>query len=109
MPHSAQEKVDILIFEGSQRAADRVLGPALRIALHRIVKESIERRDDILGQRSYLQFTNEINRLAHHKIILVAERLPQRHNAHFLGLLTQRIERSKLFFKSALPGHTQGF
>ena len=49
VPHPAKKNSFILMFKGGKGAAERILGPALRIRLHRILKEAVERYQQICG------------------------------------------------------------
>jgi hypothetical protein len=83
--HPPEKDVYFLIFQSSERMAQRVLSPTLRIRLHRILEEAIKCLLQISRQIRSLKFAHQIGRLCHNKIIAVSKRLAQRFAAKVLG------------------------
>src|SRR5277367_6880206 len=64
--HASKKDVCVLMLERSQGAADRVLGPALRIALHWISEEAIKSGQQIGSQLGELKLADEIRGFGDH-------------------------------------------
>src|SRR5438270_4004882 len=105
VPHPAQKNLFVLIFKGGQRMAKRVLGPALWIGFRRLLEESIEGAQQIRRQLRNPKLANQISRLTHDEIVAISESLTKWRDAVFFSLLTECVQSSHLFFKTALASH----
>ena len=84
------------MFERGERPADRILGPALRIGLYRIVEAAVERSQQIWSQGLHIQVADQIGRLGYDEIVLVSERFAQGRDAGFVRLVAEQLQSGEL-------------
>src|SRR5579862_4378085 len=71
VPHPAQKKFRLLIFESGERPAEGILGPALRIPLDRILEESIKGQEQIGHQIGHPEIADEVCSFCHDEVVAV--------------------------------------
>jgi len=103
--HAAKEDVRVLMLEGSEGAADRVLGPALRVGLYGIFKEAVKRGEQFGRQLSQLKLADQIGGFADNEVIAVSQCFAQSFQADFRRLLAEFVHGSQLLFELVLAGH----
>ncbi len=103
--HPAQKNFRFLILQCGERAAERVLGPALRIGLCWIFEEAVESVEQFRRQLRHAEFAHQIRRFPHDEVVAMRQRLAQGFEASFFRLLAKRVESGDLFLETALAGH----
>src|SRR5258708_1779132 len=93
------------MLERSESPAQRILRPALRIALRRVLKEAVECREQVRKHCGQLEFADEVRTFGDDEVVPLSERLAQRFYRGVARLLAKRIQSRELFFKLALAGH----
>ena len=93
------------MLERKQRAAERVLGPTLRIGLDGIVEETIEGGKHLREQWCHVEFANQVGGFRHDEVVAVRKSFAQRLGAKFFWLSAEGVERGDLIFEVALAGH----
>ena len=81
------------MFERRERAAQRILGPALWIALDRIREETVEGRQQIGSHFREREFADEIGGLGNNEVVAMIESFSQRPDRGGGRPLAKRIER----------------
>ena len=105
VPNAAEKGFGVLVLERCERAAERVLGPALRVALNRIVEKTIEGGQQLGTQLSQTEFANKVRRFGDDKVVPMFQRLAQWFYAGFRRLLPKAIQCGYVFLETPLAGH----
>ena len=94
------------MLERGERAAERVLGPALRVGLDRIVEEAIEGGRAVPESAcAMLEFAHQVGRFRHDEVIAMRQRLAQRFDRELLPAVGEaRRGRRVVLRKLRLPG-----
>lgn len=90
--HPPQEDCGILMLKCRERAAQRILRPALRIGLDRVREEPIECAQQFRHQFGEREFPDQVCRFRHHVVIAMGQRLAQRFDSLRGCLLPEGVE-----------------
>jgi hypothetical protein len=106
MAYAAQENLGVLTLERGQRAADRVLRPALRISLDGIGEEAIEGCDEFRQQLGQTKFRRQVSGLGNDIVVAVSQRLAQRLNHRLRCLVFELVQSRELLIEAAFAGQS---
>ena len=105
--HAAEKDVRLLKLKGSKRAADGVLGPALRVRFLRVFKEAVEGPEQFGRHVGESKRASQVGGLGHDEVVFVRQCFAERFSAGFLRGIAECIEGGELCFECLLAGHDE--
>src|SRR5262249_30279190 len=107
--HAPQKDFRSLQFEGTQRATDGVLGPALWVRLFRMLEKTVESFQQVGSQILQVEFADQVGGFRCDEVVLMREGFSERIGARTFWRITECIERRDWGFEDFLAGHERKF
>lgn len=105
MAHASEKNIGFLILKGCESAADRILGPALWIALLWILKKSAKRRQHLGDELRQMELAHQVSRFGRNKIVSLSETFAQSRDSRSFRRLAELVQSCDLFLKRTLARH----